>query len=110
MKQFPTLTGKFFYATSNGIKAHIVNISYDAYLNIKPSRTLCNVSGELVHLGNRLVHDFQAGLQGINIVDICPDCLAAYNTQPNGAPVAPLSPAAPAPKRRKPARKKDITC
>jgi hypothetical protein len=111
MKQFPTLTGKYFYCTANGSRAHITIVTYPSYLDKKTATTLCKTSGEFIHLGNRLVNDFEAGQLGVHIADICPECITAYGTQPQLASKLPPPQFAPVPRKgQRRTRKKDVTC
>ena len=109
MKQFPTLQSPFFYCTANGTRAHITIVTYPTYLDKKSGKTLCETSGEFIHLGNRLVNDYQARQLGVVVAEICPECLAAYNEtwkdyeERNKQKIVPA-------KGQKRTRKKDITC
>jgi hypothetical protein len=107
MKQFPILNTPFFYCTANGTRAHILIVSYPTYLDKKSGTTLCKTSGEFIHLGNRLVNDYQARQLGVVVAEICPECLAAYGQKPE----LPQPKFAPVPRKgQKRTRKKDITC
>jgi hypothetical protein len=111
MKQFPTLTGKYFYCTANGSRAHITIVTHPTYLDKKSTTTLCKTSAEFIHLGNRLVNDFQAGQMGVHIAEVCPECLAEYHIQPQLASNLPQPQFKPVPlKGQRRTRKKDITC
>ncbi|MFA5378249.1 MAG: hypothetical protein WC455_21020 [Dehalococcoidia bacterium] len=107
MKPSPTLTGKYFYCTANGSRAHITIVTYPTYLDKKSATTLCNTKGEFIHLGNRLVNDYQARALGVSIAEVCPECLAAYGQQP-ALPQPQFKPVPAKGQRR--TRKKPIEC
>lgn len=105
-KTFPTLRGKYFYCTANGTRAHITVVERPTYLDKKISKTLCNMTGELVHLGNRLVNDFQSRQLGVNIAEVCEECLLWYEEKKDDETQLKPFPA----KGQKRTRSKPIQC
>jgi hypothetical protein len=79
MPKFAILEPPFFYVTANGRRAHITIVEYPTYLDTKEGKTLCGCSGKLIHMGNRLVNNYESRSLGVDIQEICPECQADYN-------------------------------